>query len=150
MPEQAEILAYWTGLGGPGRLPARRDIDPVAIPRLLRHLMMLDVLGPPLDFRYRLLGDEIMLRARPGLKGRRFSEIAGKGPGSGVWESARKVAETGLPRYGRVGYIGPDQFTAGVINLLMPLSDDGHTISQVLLLVLFCQRDLQAPDDRPV
>lgn len=141
-----EILAYWQSKKAGRWLPSRRDIDPVEIPRLLRHLMLVDVLGPPLDFRYRLLGDEILLRARPGLKGRRFSEIAGKEPGSSVFETARKVAETGLPRYGRAGYVGPDRFTASVSDLLLPLSEDDRTVSHLAILALFRTRDPKDPD----
>lgn len=148
LPAHAEIRAYWAGKRERGRLPARRDIDPVEIPHLLRHLLLIDVLGPPLDFRYRLLGDEILLRARPGLKGQRFREIDGKGPGSSVWHSACKVVETGLPRFGRAGYVGPDRYTAAVDDLLMPLSEDGSTVTQLLILAQFRTRGAVVPDAR--
>jgi hypothetical protein len=147
VPAHAEMLAYWASKSV-GRLPARSDIDPVAIPHLLRYLMLVDVLGPPLDFRYRLLGDEILQRARPGLKGKRYSQIPGKGPGSSVWASASKVVETRLPRYGRAGYVGPDRFTAAVDDLLMPLSDDGANVSQILIVAVFRPRPLDARWER--
>ena len=140
LPTHTEILAYWDRKRGGRRMPARANIDPMEIPHLLGHVMLLDVLGPPLDFRYRLLGDDILLRARPGLKGQRFGEIEGKGPGSGVWEAARRVTETGLPRYGRTEYGGPDHFTAAVYDLLLPLSDDGVVVNQLLILAQFRRR----------
>jgi hypothetical protein len=44
---------------GRGRaLPSRSDIDPIEIPRLLPHIMLVDVMGPGL-YRYRLVGTEI-------------------------------------------------------------------------------------------
>ncbi len=44
---------------GRGRtLPSRWDIDPIEIPRLLPHIMLVDVMGPSL-YRYRLVGTEI-------------------------------------------------------------------------------------------
>ena len=140
LPTHAEILTYWDRKRAGRRMPARANIDPLEIPHLLRHVMLLDVLGPQLDFRYRLLGDEILLRARPGLKGQRFGEIEGKGPGSSVWEAARRVVATGLPRYGRTGYGGPDRFTAAVHDLLLPLSDDGVDVNQLLILAQFRRR----------
>jgi len=43
-----------------GGLPRRRDFDPLTVPHLLGHLMIVDVLrGPPLRFRVRLYGTEI-------------------------------------------------------------------------------------------
>jgi len=42
-----------------GGLPRRRDFDPLAVPHLLGHLMIVDVLREPLRFRVRLYGTEI-------------------------------------------------------------------------------------------
>lgn len=137
----AEALAYWADKRGDRALPLRSDLDPVEIPQLLRHLILIDVLDGPRDYRYRLMGDEILTRVTPGLKGRRFREIDGKGPGTGLWESMTRVVNTGLPRYGRAGYAGPHRYTAGVNDLLLPFSEDGSTVSQVLVVALFRDRE---------
>lgn len=58
------FLAYWHGKCPPGGgFPARADIVPDEIVRLLPYLFMLDVLPQPgggLDFRFRLVGTAIM------------------------------------------------------------------------------------------
>src|ERR1051325_4007380 len=48
---------YWMRQSIAGRLPRRRDIDPVDIPKLLPILMLVEVL-PPGRYRYRLIGTE--------------------------------------------------------------------------------------------
>lgn len=135
-----EALAYWSAKRGGRPLPLRGDLDPVEIPHLLRHVILIDVLEVPRDYRYRLLGDEILTRVTPGLKGRRFREIDGKGPGTALWESMTRVVDTGLPRYGRAGYAGPDRYTVAVNDLLLPFSADGGSVSQVLVVALFHAR----------
>ena len=99
------------------------------------------MLDAPRDYRYRLLGDDILMRVTPGLKGRRFREFDGKGPGSALWESMTQVVDTGLPRYGRADYAGPDRYTGGVNDLLLPFSADGSTVSRVLVVALFRARE---------
>lgn len=63
----AATIAYWrqkTPVGAP--YPARSDIDPLDIPRLLGHLAITEVhRGPELSFRFRLFGTALadMLQA---------------------------------------------------------------------------------------
>ncbi|WP_333586942.1 PAS domain-containing protein, partial [Phenylobacterium sp.] len=51
-----EIYGYWAGLRRGARLPARGDIEPVALKRLLPTVSLIDVSRDPLDFRIRLAG----------------------------------------------------------------------------------------------
>jgi hypothetical protein len=133
-------FAYWLSKR-PGRgIPLRRDIDPLEIPQLLKHLVILDVLREPLDFRYRLIGDYVQAHFRAGLKGQSFREVEGKGPGSTLWDGVRKVVETGIPRYGRASYAGPEPDIDTVNDLLLPLSEDGRTVSQILMVAEFLRR----------
>lgn len=55
-PDLAEMLAYWSARRGDRRFPARTHIDPTEIPSFLPRIMLADVAGDPLDFRYRLVG----------------------------------------------------------------------------------------------
>ncbi|HWK44161.1 MAG TPA: PAS domain-containing protein [Stellaceae bacterium] len=54
-----EAYGYWQSLNAVRSPPARRDIDPTAIPRLLGSIMLTDVLPSPPHFRYRLIGQHI-------------------------------------------------------------------------------------------
>ena len=53
-----EVYAYWQKKRGARAMPARRDIDPLDIPTVLPHLMMIDVEPGP-RYRYRLFGTEV-------------------------------------------------------------------------------------------
>jgi hypothetical protein len=54
--ELARLHAYWDAARGRRRMPAREDIDPVALRDILPHILMVDVEREPLRFRYRLVG----------------------------------------------------------------------------------------------
>jgi len=58
----AELHRYWRSISpAPDVLPGRQHFEPLAIPRLLRWLWLLDVQRNPLRFRYRLIGTEQVL-----------------------------------------------------------------------------------------
>lgn len=128
---------YWLGKKSGPEIPLRSAIDPVEIPRLLPHLMLLDVLSEPLDFRYRLIGEGIQANITRGFRGKTHRQLEGKGPGSLVWEGLRKVVETGIPRYGRAPYVGPETTVTQFFDLLLPLSEDGASVSQILIVTEF-------------
>lgn len=49
-------LDYWRSKCSGERLPSRRDIDPVEIPRLLPHILLSEIWQEPFLVRYRLAG----------------------------------------------------------------------------------------------
>ncbi len=50
---------YWRSKFGGERLPSRRDIDPVEIPRLLPHILLAEIWQEPFLVRYRLAGTAV-------------------------------------------------------------------------------------------
>lgn len=74
-PELRALLAYWQSkCGADGRLPSRRQIDPVELRSLLPHVYLIDVL-PDEVFRVRLLGEVHVAVYGSGLIGRTIDEI---------------------------------------------------------------------------
>ncbi|MCW5749576.1 MAG: PAS domain-containing protein [Alphaproteobacteria bacterium] len=66
----ARLYRYWESKhGADGAMPRRRDIDPVeiarAIPELLPHVWLVEVLRDPFRFRYRLVGEAIVEAGSP-------------------------------------------------------------------------------------
>jgi hypothetical protein len=55
---------YWTRKVRNRTTTARRDLDPCEIPSLLPWLILTDVSDNPLDFRYRLIGTQVVAQAR--------------------------------------------------------------------------------------
>ncbi len=79
-PVLQQLLRYWESKLGPnGRLPARRDLDPLEIRSLLPHIYLIDVVpgdaADHLRFRIRLLGEKHVDVYGNGLVGRMIDEI---------------------------------------------------------------------------
>lgn len=55
-----EGFRYWCDRRGNRELPRRADLDPIDIPKLLTSVTLIDVSYDPFDFRYRLLGGDIV------------------------------------------------------------------------------------------
>ena len=53
-----ELYRYWAARCGTRTMPARADLDPVAMKPYLPHLMLFDVVGE--RFRYRLVGTRVV------------------------------------------------------------------------------------------
>ena len=52
---------YWHSKRRGNQIPLRTEIDPLDIPKLLRNIFLVDIFdGPPVDYRYRLVGTEIV------------------------------------------------------------------------------------------
>ena len=54
-----QAYEYWQSKGVGGRLPRRADIRPEEIVRLLPYVFLVDVIGDPPAFRFRLVGTQI-------------------------------------------------------------------------------------------
>lgn len=136
-PRLKQAFAYWQSKLAGRAMPARRDIDPHDIPRLLPYLMLIDVLSAPLDFRYRLIGTEICAISKNDYTGKRFSEVAGKGKGSVVWDNCEQVVLTKMPFSRTPPYIGPERYLRQCENLLLPLSKNGSEVSMILQVISY-------------
>lgn len=70
-----DIFAYWLDKRGARAMPARADIEPMEIPRLLRHVYLLDVVAAPRDYRFRLIGTAIVERYGDDHTGKPIGEV---------------------------------------------------------------------------
>ncbi len=134
---QEAALAYWHSLRRGGGLPAYRQFDPVDVPDILPHLMVLDVLGPPLDFRYRLIGGEVRARQRRKLVRRRVSELPAEAPGQALFEARRRVVESGEPDFAATEVLGPDSLPRLQSCLHLPFASDGARVDVLIAVVAF-------------
>jgi hypothetical protein len=90
-----QFLAYWRERAAT-HLPRRREIDPLAIARLLPRILLLDVEVD--DFRFSLVGEDIAARYGQ-IKGRSLCELM-SGPALDVTiEEHRACVVTRLPVY---------------------------------------------------
>lgn len=139
-PALRRLLAYWDARRGTAFAPSRHAIDPSALKTDLPNLFMLDVLQDGADYRYRLVGTEVVAFSGRDVTGRTFSELYGDEPPVLAQALAifRKVLSTRGPVYaqGQVFWLadrGYREFEAGYF----PLSRDGTHIDIILCEVSF-------------
>lgn len=100
--EQRDIFDYWRRCAQSRRMPARADIDPVAIPHLLPGLSLLHVERERVDARYRLAGTRVREIYGLEVTGKCVFELDFKEKAS-YWRAAyTRVIKEGVPMQGAV------------------------------------------------
>ncbi|MBT3371217.1 MAG: PAS domain-containing protein [Rhodospirillaceae bacterium] len=153
-----QTLDYWRRLCGQRRMPARKDLNPADIPRLLPKLMLAEVANPTAktgpnshagnatasalvqapQFRFRLVGTEVTGQFGTELTGLRLSEVDYGAQADAVAALYRRVLDCGEPQFARIDFtLGPG-LPVQMEHLLLPLSDDGSHVNMILA-VLHCQ-----------
>ena len=138
-PRILELYAYWQRMAAGRPMPSRKDFDPAAIPRLLPHLMLVDVL-PSERYRYRLIGTENVLEHGVDATGRHVDEVV-PGPDykKHVLALYGECVRERRPVYSESEFLSPVGFKAQrhLKVLFLPLSEDGATVNMVLVIQIF-------------
>jgi hypothetical protein len=131
-PLLQRLHAYWLDRAAGRAMPSRAEIDPVEMGFILGHLLLVEVLREPLDFRIRLHGTELARRAGYELTGRMLSELPIGDFRSLARESFTTTVETGRPFHSR-----RERTIAGRVHgyetLMLPLSSDGQSVDMLLV-----------------
>ena len=142
------------------QMPARKDLDPADIPRLLPKLMLADVTsdvtsdvisdvapgetgkmtraaarseGP--QIRFRLVGTEVVGRFGYELTGYRLSEIDYGNQSDEIASLYREAVASAQPQFARIEFWQGSNRHMRMQHLLLPLSDDGKTVNMILAVV---------------
>jgi hypothetical protein len=137
-PLMVELYDYWAGKCRDGRVPARRDVDPVDLPRHLPNLMLIDVMGPPLRFRYRLVGTQVVAASAEDRTGVFFDAVEFFRKNPIVMTQYQEVVETrraGLSLEPFRNFV--DGTTYEVERLILPLASDGRTVDMLIVYFSF-------------
>lgn len=132
-PDTQAALAYWRSKCAAGRIPAPRAINPSEIPRLLASIVIIDVLGPPPDYFFRIEGEIVQNIIGFRRMGHRLSEL--KDHYGSVYEQSRttfaKVCAARAPivHRGPLALGGRRLYEVEV--LMLPLSSDGLAIDRL-------------------
>jgi len=132
-PPLRELYLYWDGKRGGRPYPARGDVDPAEIKKLLPFVMLVDVLAEGRHFRFRLIGTDVALGVNPtgklqheelpeGIYRDHISALFRRG-------AAGPGALYSRSSYGYTHIEGP----RSVSRLFMPLSPDGQTVDMMLI-----------------
>lgn len=73
-PKIKEVTAYWLSLCDGDRMPDRPEIDPTQMTRHLPGVVLIDVVREPWRFRFRLVGEELVIHHGANLTGQWLDE----------------------------------------------------------------------------
>ena len=134
-----QAYEYWRRKAGARPLPSRADIDPVEIPRLLPHIMLVDVMGAAL-YRYRLIGTEIAAAMGVNATGRLFHEmLLDDGYRAYVPDLYDTVVRERRALYTENVFLSPHHGVTerNTKRVMLPLSADGEIVNMVLVAQTF-------------
>ncbi len=135
--ELRELYEYWRSKHRGDRLPARADVDPLDIPRLLKHIAILEVVGEAEDFVFALAGsriEEVHGRALKGVSLRQLQEEFKVSPSvrrclDAVNSREPQFQRTSLTEFGKAYW--------ACRRLILPLSSDGERVDALLMGAVF-------------
>ena len=136
---QRTLFDYWLQSAGRRQMPARSDLDPRSVPKLLPNIGLIDVAEGLDEARFRLAGTKLHDVYGKEITGRRVGEVF-SGAHADYWHRIHEcVVDKGLPFHGVVR--GPAEGRDHIVLfwLRLPLSEDGHHVDRILCL------DMQAP-----
>lgn len=134
-PEARELYDYWRSKCVEGRLPARADIDPIEVHRLMPLIFLVDVVQTNEQPRFcmRLLGTEVVSR---------FDRDA-----KGIWMDEDETLRNVLPDFyaaveGRTPRYRPSARHANkeyltYDRLILPMASDGETVDMIIGVLCF-------------
>jgi hypothetical protein len=130
--------SYWRGKAAGRPMPCRADIDPTEIPRLLRDIMLVDVL-PDGRYRYRLIGTANTQAHGVSATGCYLDEVL---PGDEYKAHVLRLYEECVREcrslYSECLFLSPDGAPARHTKVLfMPLSEDGEGVNMVFVVQVF-------------
>lgn len=128
-PPLAQFLDYWLGLRQrAGRLPRRREIDPLEMPRgLLPGIGIFDWLPQDdgtIRIRYRLLGDNHIQAVQRNLSGCYFDDVHAPDTVAALQAEYAAIMAAGEPAYAHRATPLPNHEFAVFQRIIAPLLDD--------------------------
>jgi hypothetical protein len=139
-----ELVEYWRSVLRDRTMPARRDIDPVDLNRLLPAVFLINVHTDPLRFRWRLVGTRIGDVEHREYTGKWLDEtvVASEDPFLSFCEL---TIEECRPTCHVAERSDVDGGSRPLLRCLAPLSEDGITANMLLGVV-----DYNPPEIQPV
>jgi CheY-like chemotaxis protein len=138
-PKLVWFYDYWTTLRGTRPMPRRDELNEQQLPpEFLLNLMLIDILHGPVRYRWRLLGLNVLAAIGQDCTGRIFDDADRRKVPPGIVQQYDTVVQTGAPRYSTEPFTNlATGATHDVERLLLPFSDDGEHVDQILAVVHF-------------
>ena len=129
---QRDLYDYWCQTAGSRAMPARSDINPFSVPKLLPCIGLIDLTEGLGGARFRLAGTRLREVYGEEITGKRIDRVFA-GACMDYWHQVHnRVAEGGVPLHGVVR--GPVQGRDHILLfwLRLPLSQDGTHVDRIL------------------
>ena len=130
-----QSLEYWQSIRGDRPAPSRLDFDPVDIPRLLTHVVFLEVVESGADFRFRVIGDAVRAVSFGNHTGQLVSSLAHISSDGPLMSSLREAVTSCAPVRTPIPYEGPLKQVVMRDHLILPLTGDNGEVSHLLLTI---------------
>ena len=130
--ELQALFDYWQRKRNGRVAPARADIVPTEIRPLLPRIFIVEIVGSPPRFRFRLAGTLVVDRFGEEITGRFLDELDLDAFNREIVADYVKTADTRAPLCSRWSYTKHDGTPLRYERLLLPLSSDGKTVDMLL------------------
>lgn len=127
------IYDFWQRLRGDRVMPYRSDLDPSQIKPHLPFLMLVDVVGDPPDFIYRLVGTREVDSRGYDPTGRRVADAYFASSAEDALSNYRQVATDRAVLYDCEPVRMPGNDYYNDESLFMPFTVDGETVGQIMV-----------------
>ena len=126
------LMAHWRKLCGDREYPSFFDVDPMAIPDMWENSFVLEIFEDGSEPRYRAMGDVLAAYVDFSLIDRPISAAPGKSlPGEAI-SFLEEVLRKGVPISRGDEFLKDDGTKVLYRSILLPMSDDGDTITGIL------------------
>lgn len=130
-PEFLQAQIYWHECRQEKPMPARADIDPMRMYRILSKVLLIDVLGASPFFRFRVVGTQIADWAHFDASGRTLDQVEAPSYRQMLMATYSEVRGARRPIAHRIRWDEPNG-AHRYKRLLLPLADDGENVNMIL------------------
>jgi len=127
-----ELFAYWAARRRGASLPARRDLHPADIKRLLPTLSLIEVARAPLEFRIRLAGTALYDVYGREITGRGLAEVYNSAAADYWRAELGKVVAEARPAVGVHSLAWRGASHLSLLWLRLPLAANGTDVDMIL------------------
>lgn len=137
-PQIRDLYRYWVSIRPALGLPGRQHFDPVDIPHLLPNLWLVDVVGRPMRFRFRLVGTRITAFSGRDSTGKWLDEVYDDFRDTGAYHRMCLCAVDGKPIFQRGEVVSNPHCTGQEAErLYLPLASDGRRVDIILVMTIY-------------
>lgn len=133
-PRIKDVLDLWEKKRRGRIAPARRDFDPAELKAVLTCVTLVDVHHDPLDFRYRLVGSEMVHAYGRDMTGLSVRDLQLRPFRDLILRDLTELIATRQPQYAALHFTNPAGHLRAYQLLRLPLSSDGERIDMLLLV----------------